>query len=209
LARIAAARGTVVVSDEVHAPVTYDGADFCSYATVAGPENCVVLVSMSKAMSFAGLLCGAAIVGHTLREEWLAIPRRMRSGPSLLGVLATDAALEPPAQEWLHQMVALLDGHRNRLATTLDNAFPGVVHRRPEAGYLYWADFADTAIADDPVAALAAAGLRVETGSYFGADFAGHVRINFGTSNEIFTQVLDRLTAAGRVAADSDHTETQ
>ncbi|BAN04280.1 putative cystathionine beta-lyase [Ilumatobacter coccineus YM16-304] len=201
LARIAAQRGAVVVSDEVHAPVTYAGTDFCSYAEVAGPEHCVVLVSMSKAMSFAGLLCGAAIVGAAWRDEWLAIPRRLRSGPSLLGVLATEAALEPPAQEWLRQMVTLLGSHRDRLAATLDEAFPGVVHRAPEAGYLYWADFSDTSIAGDPVAAFADVGLRVETGNYFvdssSDDYAGHVRINFGTSDEIFTEMLDRITAAG------------
>ena len=71
--------------------------------------------------------------------------------------------------------------------------------RRPEAGYLAWLDCADagsgTAVAGR---LLRQARVAVEAGERFGAGGAGHIRVNFATSEEILSLAIDRIAAALR-----------
>lgn len=197
LGRLADAHGVVVVSDEVHAPMPRADVEVIPYAVaVDHPERTVGMVSMSKAFSFAGLKCGAAVVGDAVAPGWTAVPRRLRSGPGLLGVLATMAALGNEGQAWLAAMRDHLDEQVDRLATELPDVLPGTRVHRPDAGYLVWVDLRATAIADDAAARMLAAGVRVADGDSFGNGGAGHVRVNVATSTSILTRIIDRMGAA-------------
>ncbi len=187
--------GTVVVSDEVHAPLSY--APFVPHARATGAtDRTVTLVSMSKAFNLAGTRCGVAVVGADVEERWLRVPRRLRSGASLPGVVATLAALSDEGQGWLAALVVELEARRDQLVEGLQQAAPGVSVVVPEAGYLMWADLAATPLADTPAERLLAAGLRVSPGSEFGPGCAHHVRINFATSEEGVDRILDRIADA-------------
>lgn len=187
--------GTVVVSDEVHASLNY--VPFVPHGVAAeAADRTVTLVSMSKCFNLAGTRCGAAVVGADLEERWLAVPRRLRSGASLPGVVATLAALGDEGQAWLVALVEHLRARRDQCVSGLESLLPEASVVVPEAGYLLWADLSRTPLADDPAAQLMAAGLRVSPGPEFGPDYRSHVRVNFATSEHVIDQMLERVAEA-------------
>lgn len=194
LGRLAAAHGTVVVSDEVHAPLISASSMFVPYAKAAdAAADAVTLVSMSKAFSFAGLKCGAAHVGRNVRDRWVAVPRRLRSGCGLLGQIATEAALSPAGQAWLATLNVHLDEQRDLLAARLPAVLPGARLLRPDAGYLAWLDLREAGLGDVPAETLLQRGVRLSAGEEFGPGGEGHARLNFATSTELLHLILDRL----------------
>lgn len=195
LQELADRSGTVIVSDEVHAPMSF--VPFVPHAVASGAaDRTVTLVSMSKAFNLAGTRCGAAIVGPELQDRWLAVPRRLRSGVSMPGIVATLAALEDAGQEWLAALVAELHQRRDQLVSGLHEVAPAARVAVPEAGYLLWADFAASSIADDPAGSLLQAGLRVSAGRDFGPGADAHVRLNFATSREGVDRILECISEA-------------
>ena len=73
LAEIADRHGALVVSDEIHAPLTLPGARHTPFAAL-GDRRAVVLTSASKAFNLAGLKCAVAVAGSDERR------RRARRG---------------------------------------------------------------------------------------------------------------------------------
>lgn len=195
LERLAEESGTVVVSDEVHAPLAYG--PFMPYAVATGAvDRSVTVASMSKAFNLAGTRCGVAIVGADLQDRWRAVPRRLRSGVSLPGIVATLAALGEEGQAWLAALVTELRCRRDQLVDGLREMLPDEAVLVPEAGYLAWVDLEGTAIGSDPGSHLLAAGLRVSPGAEFDPRRSSHVRINFATSAAGVERILGRLQHA-------------
>ncbi|HEX7355736.1 MAG TPA: aminotransferase class I/II-fold pyridoxal phosphate-dependent enzyme [Mycobacteriales bacterium] len=187
--------GGRVVSDEVHAPLTYAGDRHVPYASISpvAAGHTLTLVSASKAWNLPGLKCAQAIVSSDVDEErWRSLPPLKTHGASTLGIRANVAAFREGGA-WLDDAVAFLDGNRRLLADLLAEHLPGVRYTVPEATYLAWLD---CRALDLPVEAseffLTRARVATNPGPAFGTDGAGHVRLNFATSREI----LERAVAA-------------
>ncbi|TFC50464.1 aminotransferase class I/II-fold pyridoxal phosphate-dependent enzyme [Cryobacterium sp. TMT2-17-1] len=76
LSELAAHYGVTVVSDEVHAPLTYTDAAFTPYLTVSteAADHGVCVTSASKAWNLAGLKCALLVTaGERMRAELAAL----------------------------------------------------------------------------------------------------------------------------------------
>ena len=168
---------------------------YTPYAIAAGDDGhaSLTFVSMSKAFNFAGLLCGAAVVGERTRERWFALARRLHSGTGTPGIIATQAALSPEGERWLDSLHEVLAANRRRVLDALPQVLPGVHGRDPDATYLLWIDCSATSVADDPAAAFLERGVRVSPGEEFGRVYETWIRLNIGTSPAIVDLMLQRL----------------
>ncbi len=206
VAELAGAAGAVVVSDEVHAPLCYGPEPFTPMASVseAAAARTVTVTAASKAWNFAGLKCGVVVApAPELRERLAALPQRTRSGYGRLGVVATMAALSAGAP-WLAAVVEHLDANRRLLAELLAARLPGVGYRVPEATYLAWLDCRPLGLGPDPCGFfLERARVALSDGTLFGSPGRGWVRLNFATSADILTEIVQRMALAtgGRGAA--------
>jgi cystathionine beta-lyase len=73
---------------------------------------------------------------------------------------------------------------------------PDARYRIPDAGYLAWIDLSALDWGDNPARRiLREAKVALHYGPAFGAEGAGHVRLNFGTSPEILTEAVERIAA--------------
>lgn len=190
LAEIALRWGARVISDEIHAPIRYDGAEFRSYAAVSdiARETGITLFSATKAWNFPGLRCGlVAFTNETDRKIWSGLSRAAVGGMSPLGMRATVAALTQGGP-WLTAALAFLDRNRRMLSEQL----PPEVYRQPEASYLAWLDLRERGPAD-PVRRLADLGVAVSDGADHGRVGAGFVRLNFATQPDVLAAALERL----------------
>ncbi|MEW2546832.1 aminotransferase class I/II-fold pyridoxal phosphate-dependent enzyme [Streptomyces sp. NPDC047002] len=198
---LARRHGVLVVSDEIHAPLTLPGAVFTPLLTVPGAaETALSVVSASKAWNLAGLKCAAIVAGSAAMAEVTdRLPADTRWRIGHLGVLASIAAFTE-GEAWLDRLLATLDDRRRFLGDLLERELPGVGWQRPEATFLAWLDCAGLPTGEDTArVALERGRVAFEEGRRFGPDSAGHVRLNFATSREILTEAVTRL--AGAVAA--------
>jgi cystathionine beta-lyase len=192
VAELAARHGVLVVSDEVHAPMTLPGATHTPYLTVA--EHGLALVSASKAWNLAGLKSALIVAGsEESAGELGGIPGHVSYHAGHFGVLAAIAAFADDAV-WLDALVAHLDVQRDRLAELLATTLPAVELVRPQAGYLAWLDCRELGLGDDPAAAFLERGrVALASGPTFGAEGKGFARLNFATSGAILTEAVARM----------------
>jgi cystathionine beta-lyase len=191
VAEVAEANDLVVVADEIHSDLVYDGYRHVPFASLC-PHRTVTLYSASKTYNLAGLRCAVAHVGDARVRAGLAgLPPMLLGEVSVLSVLATLAAWQH-GDDWLGTALATLARNRALVAEGLPE---GVRHHTPEATYLAWLDCRELGLPTDPAAFFRdRAGVVLSPGPGFGA--TGFVRLNFATSGPIVTELLARMRAA-------------
>jgi cystathionine beta-lyase len=199
IARLADRHGVAVVADEVFAPLTYPGAGFAPYATVAG--NAVTCLSASKTWNVAGLKCGMLVCPDA--AQFARLSRQTAPFRDMVGVLGVTANIvafsDPAADAWRRDCVAYLDGNRTLLADLLGRHLPGARYRVPDATYLAWVDCAPLDLPAEPARVFLERGrVLVHDGPRFGPPGAGWVRLNFATTRAILAEVVERM---GKAAA--------
>ncbi|MHA7985577.1 MalY/PatB family protein [Rathayibacter sp. CAU 1779] len=191
--------GGVVLSDEIHAPLTHSDATFVPYLTVsdAAREHTIAAHSASKAFNLAGLKCALFVTASDRMAALVkGLPEEVEVRTSLFGRMATTAAFER-GDAWLDGVIASIEHNRRLLTSLLAERMPQVGYREPRASYLTWLDLSAIGWGEDPAAvALERARVAVNSGLTFGREGAGFVRLNIGCSPEVLTEAVDRLARA-------------
>lgn len=199
LAEIILRHDLLVVSDEIHADLLYDKRSHLPLASL-GPEiaaRTVTLTSATKAFNIPGLRLAVAHFGsHRLQEKFAGVPVHARGGIGLLGIHATIAAWRD-SQPWLDHVLGYLEERRNQLGGLLQERFPELIFRAPDATYLAWVDCAALQLDADPAEFFLAKGrVAFSSGPNFGAGYSSYMRMNFATSAGMVTEAVDRMAAA-------------
>lgn len=199
LARLAAEWDAVVVSDEIHAPLTHADAVFTPFLDSC-PEAAglgVTLTSASKAWNTAGTKCALLVGASERARAWFdGFPAEVVERTGILGYTASVAAFREGGP-WLASLLTELAANRRVLAEELPAALPGVGFRQPQASYLAWLDLRALPWGDDPAAALVdEAKVALGSGPAFGRQGRGFARLNFGCSEETLREGLSRLHEA-------------
>ncbi|WP_135257095.1 MalY/PatB family protein [Thermus caldilimi] len=186
LAAIARKHDLIVVSDELHAPLTYEK----PHVPLARflPERTLTLLGPGKAYNLAGLPIGAVVGPKPLVE---AFKRHLpHTFPNVLAMAAWKAALLE-AGPWLGETLARLKANRDRVAAWAKEV--GLGHFPPEGTYLAWLK---TPIPQAAAFFLKEARVALNPGESFGEGYDRYVRLNFATYPEVLEEALKRLTEA-------------
>ena len=196
LAELAVKYGVIIISDEIHAPLTYPSQEFVPFLAVSDAARacCVTVTSASKAFNLAGLKCAMIITGsEPLKERINAMPISVGFRASLFGAVAATAALRD-SRAWLDGCLETLDDNRRLLGNLIDTKLPSVGYRIPDFGYLAWLDLSALNLGEDPCAVLLERGkVAINGGSMYSPRHSQFGRFNFGTSGEIITEAVDRI----------------
>jgi cystathionine beta-lyase len=198
VAELVARYDVLVLSDEIHAPLTLAGARHVPFPTLVA-DRCVAFWSASKAWNTAGLKCALAVgTGPRDRELLARLPAELPYRAGILGVVASTAAFTE-GRDWLAALRTHLERNRVLLGELLAERLPLVRYVPPEAGYLAWLDLSGYGLGDDPAAVLLERGrVALVRGLDFGPPGAGFARLNIGTSRTLLTEAVDRIAAAVR-----------
>ena len=188
-----------VVSDEIHADLVYrdSSSPFVPMLSIPGAaERVVAVTSPAKTFSISGLRC--AVMAYADRE----LRRRVRQAhPPLLLGHAARTGIDATLAAWMHGaawvdgLVGYLEERRDQLKARLAAEAPAVLLHQPDSTFLAWLDVAACGLGEAPAARLlGVAGVAVSEGTEFGTNGHGHVRLNFGTSEAVLDEILDRLT---------------
>lgn len=196
LAALAKKYGVIIISDEIHGPLTYNPKDFIPFLSVndTAKEVGITVTSASKSFNLAGLKC-AIIVTDSLKikERIDAMPPAMTWRASLLGATASTAAFSESG-EWLDSVLLTLNENKNLVKKLIESKVPTIKYRIPDFGYLAWLDVSSLGLGVNPAETiLQRAKLAVNAGVLYGPKHSNFVRLNFGTSEEIITEAFNRL----------------
>lgn len=199
VADLAARHGVIVVSDEIHAPLTHAGATHVPFPTVsaAAAENGIVLASASKAWNLAGLKSSVIVTSSEKTRSLVAkLPADLPYHAGHLGVIGARAAFLEGGP-WLAQTLAILERNRHLLTSLLDEHLPDVRYAPPAAGYLAWLDCRALGLGDDPARVFLERGrVAFSAGPTFGEQGRGFARLNLATTASLLEEGVLRMKRA-------------
>ena len=201
IAELAKKHNVYVLSDEIHAPLTFAEQKFTPFLSVSenAREVGITITAASKGWNIAGLKCAIIVSENEKVHETLnGIAPATHYRASLLGAFASVAAFEK-GEPWLDSAMVEIDKNRNLVAELIAAKTPGVGYRIPHCSYLAWLDLTSFNLGEDPSAVLIEKGkVAFVPGVRFGAQSSQFVRLNFATSPQILEEAFNRLATVLR-----------
>ena len=194
LAELAKAHDVIIISDEIHAPLTFTSAKFVPFLTDTDTarEVGITATSASKSWNLAGLKCGFLYTqSEKLREALAPLAMGIHARASITGAFGMVAAFNN-SDEWLDSVIVRLEINKKLIDELVSGTSLKVSN--PQNSYLSWIDFRETDLGEDPAAViLERAKIAVNSGLAFGEPGKGFVRLNFGTSSEILESAFSGI----------------
>lgn len=197
---IAEAHNLVILSDEIHADLTYPEAKHRMLGTLASDSNNVVTaVAPSKTFNVPGLNLSALIVPNSEHRKALtqAFDTMHVSATNPFSIVAFEAAYKG-GEAWLDALLAYLTKTRGFVADYLNTHLPKIKLVAPEGTYLLWLDCRELGMSDSALKKffIHEAGLGLSPGLLFGETGSGYMRMNIGAPKQVIAQALGNLTKA-------------
>lgn len=199
VAELAAHHDVLVLSDEIHAPLTYAEVRHAPFSTVSedAARTSIVLTSASKTWNLAGLKASVMVASHDAPRAVMGrLPAELSYHAGHLGVLGARVAFEHGGP-WLATTMQILDRNRRLLGELLEERLPGARYVAPEAGYLAWIDCAELGLGPDPARAFLERGrVALSSGPSFGTGGDGFARLNLATTRSLLEEAVRRMALA-------------
>ena len=189
----------LVISDEIHAPLTFKGNAFVPMLSLGADAESVsvTVTAASKGWNIAGLKCAIIVSQNEVINARLAtMPMAVHFRASLLGGFATAIAFAE-GEIWLDSVIENLDHNRHMLKDLLNSQLPSVRYHIPDNSYLGWLDLEALNLGEDPSVTLLEKGrVAFNAGHIYGKQCSQYVRFNFATSPTIITEAVHRIARA-------------
>lgn len=199
IVQLAKKHDVLVISDEIHAPLTFVGETFVPFLSL-GPDAesvGICITAASKGWNIAGLKCAIIISqNEALKDKLATMPAAVHYRASLLGGFATATAFAEGG-EWLDNTLKQLSHNRFMIKDLLSAKLPSVRYHIPQNSYLAWLDVEALNLGEDPALTLISNGhVAFNSGHTFGKQCSQYVRLNFATSPTIITEAIERIARA-------------
>lgn len=199
--------GVLMLSDEIHGDIVYDGRKHIPLASLS-KEFCgrtITCTSPSKTFSVAGTAASVIFIeNETLRNRFRAALSKNSPGVSCLSLVAMEAAYTC-GDDYADQLVAYLQGNRDYILDYLRKYLPQIKPIFPEAMFLVWLDCSGLGFtAEELPGFFQKAGVRLSMGDAYRERSGQFVRLNFGCARATLTAGLERIRkAAERLTRDN------
>lgn len=198
IAALAEKHDVLVVSDEIHAPLTMPGEQFVPFLTVsdAARRVGVALQAASKAFNVAGLKCAVVVTdGLEMKARVEAVMADYSWSPGILGIFAAEAAYGE-GDAWLADLNEAIDANHRLLVELVREQLPKARIVRSRSTFLAWIDLTGYGLDEEPASLLLREGrVALGVGSTFGAPGAGCVRFNVGCHPDLVREGVRRMAS--------------
>ncbi len=188
----------LVVSDEVHADLTFFGAEFVPFARISErfAQNSFSCTAPSKTFNLAGLKTSNIIIANNGRrvEFEKVLDRNGVFGLNPFGMEALKAAYNH-GEQWLTQVLAYIEGNYLYLEDFLARNIPELQLLPLEGTYLVWLDCNALGLSPKELRKLFLDDAKVclDDGYIFGPEGNGFQRINIACPRPILVEALHRI----------------
>ena len=203
LAKLCLEHHILIVSDEVHADLLFEGSKHTCFPTLS-PEveqNTILCTGASKTFNLAGLKTSSIIIPDPeLREKFKTVLNRYNVGSgNIFGLVATETAYRY-GEEWLEELKKYLQGNLEYMISFMERELPEIPVTRPEGTYLVWMDFRSLGMCDSELEDFCRkkAKIAFDPGYEFGTGGSGYMRANIACPRKTLETALENLKKAIR-----------
>lgn len=199
LIEIALRHDLVLVSDEIHADLSFPGERHLCLARIAPPKlRLLTAISPSKSFNIPGLNLSALVIAQADdRRKLEDFFQRQHVNPANPLSMAAFTAAYSSGDGWLDALRHYLAANRTLVAEFLTTQ-PRIRSRLPEASCLIWLDCRALHLDNQRLKDFFVhqAGLGLNDGASFGPGGEGFMRLNIGTQRARLQQALQQLGQA-------------
>jgi len=201
MAEICIANDVLLVSDEIHSDLIFNGKKHIPTATVS-PEigaHVISCISGTKTFNLAGLQASTTVFPNMEYKEkfdrfWqsLDIHRNNAFSSTAMEVAFNEG------EEWLEQLLEYLAGNFAFIKEYCEKNIPQIKPNIPDATYLVWLDCRALGMDNETLRRfmIEKAGLGLNEGYTFGRSLSGYMRLNAACPRSVLEKALGQLKAA-------------
>ena len=201
VARLARKYGVIVVSDEIHGDLMLGGRRHVPFASVSEDAAAVSVTfgAPSKTFNIPGLVSSWMIVRNPeIRDgfyHWMEVNEF--SSPFFTATIPTEAAYRF-GEQWLDELLEYIEGNIDAAVDYVDRYLPMLKAIRPQASFLIWLDCRALGLSQAELERffIDKAGLALNSGTMFGSQGQGFMRMNVALPRQSLLRALDALRAA-------------
>lgn len=184
--RIARKYDLTILSDDIHADLTYSGVVHTMLGRLAEPgDKIVTAIAPNKTFNIPGLGLSALIIPDVVQRKAIkqAFELLHVGNTNPLSMVAFEAAYRE-GDKWLNALMKYLETTRDFVADYLQKNIPAIKLIKPEATYLLWLDCRELGMNDLQLKNffVTQCKLGMNPGIVFGENGSGFMRMNIGTS---------------------------
>lgn len=202
IAEICAENNCLVISDEIHADLTFKPLHHHPFASVSeeARQNSITFMSPTKAFNMPGVTGAHVLVfNEELREQYFKYLTSCDLDiGNVFSYIAIQAAYEQ-GEDWLKQVKEYIQSNIDFLMMFLETHTPRIRAIRPQASYLVFLDCRGLGFHSDEELDrffVDKARLALNTGVTFGQEGWGFMRLNAGCPRSILQDAMNRLELA-------------
>jgi cystathionine beta-lyase len=201
LAEICYDNKILVISDEIHSDLAFEGHKHIPFASVSekAAMNSITFMAPSKTFNIAGIVSSFSVIENEhLRNKFHAYLRRSELDEGhVFAYTAAQAAYEQGG-EWLKEAKRYIWNNILFVDDYLKRNIPQIKAMLPEASFLVWLNCKELGLSQKELVSLFVDGakLALNDGAMFGKGGEGYMRINAGCPRSILEQALDNLRKA-------------
>jgi cysteine-S-conjugate beta-lyase len=193
----------ILVSDEIHCDLVFDGAKHIPTLTAAPnvADRLITCLAATKTFNLAGAHAGACVTTNPALKRKLdaRIAASGLASYNSFGMIATEAGWRT-GEAWLDSLLPYLVKNRDHFDARIQAIAPGARSMRLASTYLAWVDFSRTGLPAAEVASRVKNRARIfaSPGEQFGPGGETWLRFNIATPRPILDEALGRLDDAFR-----------
>ena len=189
--------GVLVLSDEIHADIYFNGRH-TSYLALGDEyrQNAILCSAPTKVFNIPGFQISNAIIENTkIRARFKKeFEKTGYSQLNAIGIVAAEAAYKY-GDEWHQKNIEYIKGNIDFAIEYIEKNIPGLRVMRQDATYLLWVDFNGLGLSsrEQKVLIEDKAKLWLNEGKSFGPEAEGFWRINLACPRSIIEKALKQL----------------
>lgn len=193
--------GLKVISDEIHSDLILWGNKHTPFAAISEEFRKITItcISATKTFNLAGLQSSIVVfpdsdIKDRFDKAWASLHIEANNCLSMVG---TQAAYEH-GEEWLEQLLKYLEGNITYVMDYFKKNIPIISLVCPEGTYLFWLDCRELGMNGEQLLDFMVnkAGIALSSGTYFGKNGEGFMRMNIACPRVVLEKALVQLRKA-------------
>lgn len=187
-----------ILSDEIYSKIVYDGSFESMYSLPGAAERTILLEGHSKTYAMTGWRLGYAVMPKELVPVVSRAAGNATSCTCSFTQIAGMEALTGP-QDAVHAMVETFRARRDIIVDGL-NSLPGFRCHKPAGAFYVFPNIRGTNLSSRDMCRvlLDKAGVAVLSGTTFGSDGEGYIRLSYASSQENIRQAIENMASVLR-----------
>lgn len=192
--RIARKYDLTIVSDDIHADLTYPGVTHTMLGRLAqAGDKIITTIAPNKTFNIPGLGLSALVISNAEQRKAIkAVFESLHlSNTNPLSMAAFEAGYRD-GDAWLNVLMQYLEVSRNFSAHYIAQHIPNIKLVKPDATYLLWLDCRNLGMTDAELSNFFVKKCKIgmNPGTVFGEGGSGFMRMNIGTNISSIKQAL-------------------